>query len=158
VDGEQEPSNLGGARPGAGAPPGNHNAVTHGVNSLIAKRRHGKIDKRTSFGRAFEARKKEYLGELADDVSVMLAAIVEDTVWTEFYIVEYDRYLASLKSVIRKGRPHPIVEARTKLAAHKRENIRIIGLERRHKVLGLDAIKERYRNGDDGEQPPNGAQ
>ena len=70
------------------------------------------------------------MGDLGDDASVMLHGIVEDTVWTEFYIASYDQYLAGLKSIIRKGRPHPITEARTRLAAHKRENIKLMGLKR----------------------------
>jgi hypothetical protein len=103
-------------------------------------RKRGKIDRRTSFGRAFEARKKEYMGDLGDDASVMLHGIVEDTVWTKFYIASYDQYLAGLKSIIRKGRPHPITEARTRLAAHKRENIKLMGLKRVSKALTVTDV------------------
>jgi hypothetical protein len=77
-----------------GGPPGNKKAVKHGVHSLVAMRRHGKIDRRTSFGRAFEAKKKEYTGDLGGDVSVMLLVIIEDTVWSDFYIAAYDQYLS----------------------------------------------------------------
>jgi hypothetical protein len=51
-----------------GAPRGNRNAVKHGVHSLTAMRRRGKIDKRTSFGQSFEKRKKEYVTDLGGDV------------------------------------------------------------------------------------------
>jgi hypothetical protein len=110
-------------------PPGNQNNFKHGVVSMKHWRGSGKLDRRTSFGRAFEARKKEYVAHLGgDQLSAMKLAIVEDTVWTDFYAVAYDAYLSSLKSVIRKGRPHPIVDARTKLAAHRRENLKTLGL------------------------------
>ena len=51
----------------------------------------------------------------------MELAIIEDTVWTNFYALAYDIYLSRLKSVIRKGRPDPVVDSRTRLAAHRRE-------------------------------------
>jgi hypothetical protein len=134
------PRKIGHGKPARSGPPGNKNAVKHGVHSLTAMRKRGKIDRRTSFGRAFEARKKEYMGDLGDDASVMLHGIVEDTVWTEFYIASYDQYLAGLKSIICKGRPHPITEARTRLAAHKRENIKLMGLKRVTKALTVTDV------------------
>jgi hypothetical protein len=106
-----------------GGPPGNQYAKMHGVRGLQKARRVGKIDKRTAFGQAFERRKRDYIAHLGGDLSAMELAIVEDTVWTDFYTIAYDVYLSGLKSVIRKGRPHPIVDARTKLAAHRRENL-----------------------------------
>jgi hypothetical protein len=51
----------------AAAPPGNQNATKHGLHGLIAMRVRGKIDRRTSFGRAFEARRKEYVAHLDGD-------------------------------------------------------------------------------------------
>jgi hypothetical protein len=125
-----------------GGPPGNQKAVKHGVSGLMAKRRLGKIDKRTSFGQAFERRKREYVAHLGGEVSKMELAIIEDTVWTDFYTMNYDVYLSSLKSVIRKGRPHPIVDARTRLAAHRRENLKLLGLKRVAKTLSLQSILE----------------
>src|SRR5258705_5930989 len=107
-------------------PPGNKNAVKHGVHSLAAMRRRGKIDKRTSFGQSFEKRKREYVADLGGDVSVMLLVLIEDTVWSDFYIATYDQYLSGLKSTVRKGRPHPIVDARARLAAHRRGNIKLM--------------------------------
>lgn len=116
-------------------------AAKHGVYSLTAARRRGKIDKRTSFGKAFERHKAEYVAHLGgDQLSTMELAIVEDTVWTDFYAAAYDIYLSNLKSVIRKGRPHPIVDARTRLAAHRRENLKTLGLKRVAKTLSLHEI------------------
>jgi hypothetical protein len=122
------------------APPGNQYAKKHGVRGLQAARKLGKIDKRTSFGQAFEKRRREYVAHLGGDVSTMEMAIIEDSIWTDFYITSYDVYLASLKSVIRKGRPHPIIDARTRLAAHRRENLKLLGLKRVAKTLSLDEI------------------
>lgn len=125
----------------AGAPRRNQNAVKHGVYSLTAARIRGKVDRRTSFGRAFEARKKEYVAHLGgDQLSAMELTLVEDTVWTDFYTAAYDVYLSSLKSVIRKGRPHPIVDSRTRLAAHRRENLKALGLKRVSKQKSLQEI------------------
>jgi hypothetical protein len=134
-----------------GGPHGNQHAKKHGVRGLQAARRVGKIDKRTSFGQAFEKRRREYVAHLGGDVSTMEMAIVEDSIWTDFYITSYDVYLASLKSVIRKGRPHPIIDARTRLAAHRRENLKLLGLKRRVRVESLDEILAK-----DDDTPANG--
>jgi len=115
------------------------------VYSLTAARKRGKIDRRTTFGKAFEARKKDYVDDLGGDLSVMELTLVEDTVWDDFYAAAYDAYLSSLKSIVRKGRPHPIVDARTKLAAQRRENIKTLGLKRVPKGIdGLD-LARRYQ-------------
>jgi hypothetical protein len=145
----ETPKRRTGGRNAPGGPPGNKKAVKHGVYSLTAARKGGKIDKRTSFGKAFEARKREYVSHLGgDQLSSMEIAIIEDTVWTDFYTAAYDAYLSGLKSVIRKGRPHPIVDARTKLAAHRRENLKTLGLKRVARELsGYDAIAAKYAKG-----------
>jgi len=123
-----------------GGPAGNQHAKKHGVRGLQIARRVGKIDKRTSFGQTFERRKREYIAHLGGEVSAMELAIIEDTVWTDFYTTNYDVYLSSLKSVVRKGRPHPVVDARTRLAAHRRENLKLLGLKRVSKTLSLHDI------------------
>ena len=140
--------------------PGNRNAVKHGVHSLTVARKRGKVDRRTSFGRAFEAGKKEYISHLGgDQLSAMELALVVDTVWTDFYIAAYDAYLSSLKSVIRKGRPHPIIDARTRLAAHRRENLKTLGLKRVAKqVLTVDQIKARYASADHDDEGASGSE
>ena len=138
-----------------GGPPGNMKAAKHGVYSLQAARKGGRVDRRTKFGKAFEARKKEYVSHLGGDrLSAMELAIVEDTVWTDFYTAAYDAYLSSLKSVIRKGRPHPIVDARTKLATHRRENLKTLGLKRVSRTLSLNEI---FAKPDDTPADGNGA-
>jgi hypothetical protein len=54
-----------------GGPPGNSKAVKHGVYSLTAARKRCRIYKRTSFGKAFEARKAEYVTHLGGDNSLL---------------------------------------------------------------------------------------
>jgi hypothetical protein len=132
-----------------GAPKGNKNSVRSGITGLRRMRKSGKLDKRTSFGKAFESRRAEYVAHLGgDQLSAMELAIIEDTVWTDFYTTAYDVYLSNLKSVITKGRPHCLVDARTKLAAHRRGNLMALGLERRAKQpLTVDDIKARYEDG-----------
>src|SRR5262249_21532040 len=148
------PQNGNGGRSTRGGPLANQKAFKHGVRGLQAKRKLGRLDKRTSFGKAFEARRKEYVSHLGgDQLSAMELAIVEDTVWTDFYTAAYDAYLSSLKSVIRKGRPHPIIDARTRLAAHRRENLKTLGIKRVARVVGIDAIKARYENRHDDSTP-----
>src|SRR5215831_18378867 len=141
-------------RKSTGAPRGNRNAIKHGVYSLTAVRKRGRIDRRTTFGKAFEARRKGYVVDLGGDLSAMELTIVEDTVWTDFYAAAYNAYLSSLKSVIRKGRPHPIVDARTKLATHRRENLKTLGLKRVSRTLSLNEI---FAKPDDTPADGNGA-
>ncbi len=56
--------------------------------------------------------------------------MIHDTVKTEFYVEEKEAYLDSLKRRIRKGREHPLMEARRKDRAHIRENVKLFGLKR----------------------------
>jgi hypothetical protein len=49
------------------------------------------------------------------------------------YIASLDNYLMGLKSLVRKGRPHPVLSIRTQLSAHLRENLKTLGLHRRIK-------------------------
>lgn len=144
------PKKRTGGRNAPGGPPGNRKAEKHGITRLRRMRKSGKLDRRTSFGRAFEARKAEYVAHLGgDQLSAMELAIIEDTVWTDFYTTAYDLYLSSLKSVIRKGRPHPIIDARTRLASHRRENLKTLGLKRVAKqITSIDTIRARYEKPD----------
>ena len=46
------------------------------------------------------------------------------------YVSSLDACLMGLKSLVRKGRCHPVVDVRTELAVHLRENIKTLGLKR----------------------------
>lgn len=113
---------------------GNKNGFRHGYYSLFALRKGGKKDLRRRFWRAFEERKQEYVSALGEDVSPQELTLIEDTVWMDFYVAAFDGYLAQ-RNIVRKGRPHPCFDTRTKLAAHRRENIKLFGLYRRAKDI-----------------------
>jgi hypothetical protein len=119
-----------------GAQPGNMNASFHGVYALMRwRRRHGLPDGRTAFGRNFKEREKEYTQALGSDLSPMLATLVEDTVWQDFYIATCDSYLSQLRQFIRKGKAHPLVDVRVKLANSRRENLKLMGFKRAPKEV-----------------------
>jgi hypothetical protein len=134
-------SEVGGSpkRP-SGAPRGNTNGVRSGVYGLMTLRKSGKLDGRTAFGRQFSQREQEYICALGNDPTPMLERIVNDTTWTDFYLVLIDDYLSQLKRLTRKGRAHPLLDLRIRLAAHRRENIRMLGLKRVSKELSLQDI------------------
>src|SRR4029453_17883819 len=86
----EPPKKHGAGHDAPGGPPGNQYPKKHGVRGLQIARKLGKIDKRTSFGYAFEKRKKEYIAHLGGDGSAMELVIIEDTIWTDFYVTNYD--------------------------------------------------------------------
>ena len=67
------------------------------------------------------------------------------------YIASLDNYLMGLKSLVRKGRPHPVLAIRTQLSAHLRENLKTLGLKRVSRTLSLHEILAK-----DDEPPANG--
>jgi len=116
---------------GRSGPPGNANALQHGYYALKDKLQAGKgLDKRTAIARAIRARGLEFNIALGGDPSPQLTLLITDTVITEMYESSLDRYLMGLKSLVRKGRPHPVLAERTRLAAHIRENLKALGLKR----------------------------
>ncbi len=110
-------------------PPGNSNAIKHGLYGLMAMRKKGKPNGRTSFGKAFRGAEQEYITAYGGDPSPMETTLITDTVWCDFYIIVIDGDLVG-KRLIRKGRPHPLLEIRLRLAAHRRENLKTLGLKR----------------------------
>jgi hypothetical protein len=74
---------------------------------------------------------------LGGDPSPQEQTIIGDSVKNMLYIASLDNYLMQLKSLVRKGRPHPILATRTQLAAHLRENLKTLGLHRRMKNVSL---------------------
>ena len=53
---------------------------------------------------------------------------LDDTVKNMLYIASLDNYLMGLKSLVRKGKPHPVLVIRTQLSAHLREISKPLGL------------------------------
>ncbi len=118
-----------------GAPPGNKNAVRHGLYSLKAMLNGDGLDRRSSVYRALRDKEQELVSALGGYPSPQERALIGDTVKTMLYIGSLDAYLAGLKSVVRKGRVHNVLIERTRLAAHLRENLKTIGLKRRAKPV-----------------------
>lgn len=113
-----------------GARKGNTNGVKSGIYSLMKLRRAGQLDGRTALGKKFLEREQEYIRALGGDVSPMLERIINDTVWCDLYLAVADNYLSQLKHLARKNKPHCLLETRLKIAAHRRENIKMLGLKR----------------------------
>src|SRR4029453_9718732 len=80
---------------------------------------------------------QELVSALGGDPSPQEQAIIGDSVKNMLYIASLDNYLMGLKSLVRKGRPHPVFAIRTQLSAHLRENLKTLGLKRVAKNLSL---------------------
>ena len=133
-------------------PPGNLNAVAHGGYALKGRLNGTRLDRRSTLFRAFMARVKEFVSSMGGDVSPQQLSIIHDTVKSEFYAEEKEAYLDRLKSRIRKGREHPLMEARRKDRSHIRENLKLLGLKRVPKDLP-DLARELARLPEQEEKP-----
>lgn len=120
---------VGGSRPGAGAPPGNLNALKHGITALDRRLKADRLDRRSFVYKWVKSRVAEYVSALGGDPSPQEKAIIWDTAMMDFYISQVDAYFSRVR-IIRKGRSHPILTERTRLAAHRRENLKTLGLKR----------------------------
>jgi hypothetical protein len=126
----------------------------HGAYSLLAIRtKEDRPDPETELGEAFRAAEDEYLKDLGgvENVSRAMRNLVNDSVWCDLLIATMDFQLEDRRQLIRKSRPHPIIELRMRVATHRRENYRVIGLERRSKQLTWDDFKPTLKKGDDDE-------
>ncbi len=124
---------------GKSGPPGNKNALQHGLYSLKAMLNGDGLDRRTSLYRALREKEQELVLALGGDPSPQQRAI-GDTVKTMLFLGSIDHYLQGLKSLVRKGRVHPVLAERTRLAAHMRANLVTLGLKRTIKTLTLDDV------------------
>jgi hypothetical protein len=120
---------------GRSGPPGNKNSLQHGLYSLKAILNGDGLDKRTSLYRALLDKETELVSALGGDPSPQERALIGDTVKTMLYSGSLDAYLTQLKSLVRKGRVHPVLAERTRLAGHLRENLKTLGLKRVPKGL-----------------------
>jgi hypothetical protein len=141
---------VGHGKPGRSGPPGNKNALKHGLYAYKAMIDGDGIDQRTSLFRALREKEQELIDALGGDPSPQERAIIVDSVKNMLYIASLDNYLMGLKSLVRKGRPHPVIAIRTQLAAHLRENLKTLGLKRVTVKLDLArrlALAEARNNG-----------
>ena len=82
----------------------------------------------------------ELITALGGDPSPQQQAIIADSVKNMLYIASLDNYLMGLKSLVRKGKPHPVLTIRTQLSAHLRENLKTLGLKRVSKTLTVTDV------------------
>ena len=144
---KKPPSN----RNAPGGPPGNRKALKHGLYAYKAMLNGDGLDERTSLFKALREKEQELVTALGGDPSPQEQAIIGDSVKNMLYIVSLDNYLMGLKSLVRKGRPHPVLAIRTTLSTHLRENLKTLGLKRVAKTLSLQDILTK-----DDDKPGNG--
>src|SRR5262245_17289941 len=117
-----------------GAPRGNTNGIQSGLYALMRLRKSGKPNGRTAFGKAFFKRESEYTLMYGGDPSPAERTLIMDTVWCDFYVAAIDLDLAG-KKLNRRGKPHPLIDIRVRLASHRRENLKSLGLRRVQKLV-----------------------
>jgi hypothetical protein len=125
---------------GRGAPKGNKFAVKHNLYSYKAMLDGDGLDERSSLFKALQLKEQEIITALGGDPSPQEQAIIADSVKNMLYIASLDNYLMGLKSLVRKGRPHPVLAIRTQLSAHLRENLKTLGLKRVSKLLTVNEM------------------
>src|SRR5919106_3951840 len=123
-----------------GAPPANKNAVKHSFYAYNRMLNGDGLDRRSSLYLALREKERELVTALGGDPSPQEQAIINDAVKNMLYIGSLDNYLMELKSLVRKGRPHPVLAIRTQLASHLREDLKVLGLQRRVRPLSLQDI------------------
>jgi hypothetical protein len=132
------------------APKGNRYAVKHGLYMYKAMLNGDGLDERTSLFKALREKEQELVKALGGDPSPQEQAIIGDSVKNMLYIASLDNYLMGLKSLVRKGRPHPVLSIRTQLSAHLTENLKTLGIKRVAKqILDVATIKAKYERTDD---------
>jgi hypothetical protein len=98
------------------------------------------LDQRSGLFRALRIKEQDLITALGGDPSPQEQAIIADSVKNMLYIASLDNYLMGLKSLVRKGRPHPVLAIRTQLSAHLRENLKTLGLKRVSKTLTVNEM------------------
>jgi hypothetical protein len=146
-------SSDGQTRKPRGGQEGNSNNLRHGYYSLVTTLKKGHLDRRTLLGRYQMEQEKELSDALGGDPSPQERVLIRDTVRTMLYLGSIDAYLIGLKSAIRRGKLHPIIKERVRLAAHVRENLRALGLKRvARDAESLESyVKRTYGGRDDNE-------
>jgi len=107
----------------------------------------------SKLGRAFRSREREYLRDMGGEEHASLAEkqLANDNVWCDFLIATMDHQLQNKSQLTRKGKPHPLIDLRMRVAAHRRENYKLVGVKKAPPpVKSLEQyIAEQYGNGDD---------
>ena len=138
---------------------GNTNNLNHGAYSLLAMRVKGsRPNGNSKLGRAFRSREREYLRDMGGEEHASLAEkqLANDNVWCDFLIATMDHQLQNKSQLTRKGKPHPLIDLRMRVAAHRRENYKLVGVKRAPPaVMTLEQyVAQKYGNSqdDDGQE------
>jgi len=113
-------------KPARSGPPGNKNSLQHGLYAYKAMLDGNGLDEKTSLFKVLRDKEQEFVSALGGDPSPQERAIIGDSVKNMLYIASLDNYLMQLKSLVRKGKPHPVLSIRTQLSAHLRENLKTL--------------------------------
>lgn len=142
-----------------GGQKGNTNNLTHGAYSLLAMRVKGsRPNGNSKLGRAFRSREREYLRDMGGEEHASLAEkqLANDNVWCDFLIATMDHQLQNKSQLTRKGKPHPLIDLRMRVAAHRRENYKLVGIKRRPppEMTLEQYVAEKYGSRDDDRDDP----
>ncbi len=125
---------------GKSGPPRNKNALTHGLRHYKRMLSGDGLKRSTSLFHALQEKQLELITALGGDPSPQERAIIADTVKVMLYLGSLDNYLAGLKHLSPRGKVHPVLSERTRLAAHLRENLKTLGLKRVTKPITLQDV------------------
>jgi hypothetical protein len=98
------------------------------------------LDERTSLFKALKSEELELAVALARDPSPQEQVIIAGAVKKMLYRANLDNYLMGLKSLVRKGRAHPILSIILQLDAHLREDFKALGLKRVSKIKTISDL------------------
>ena len=144
----QPKKKIGHGQRGRSGPPGNKNAVKHGLYTYKAMLNGNGLDERTSLYKALREKEQELADALGGDPSPQEKTIIAGTVKKLLYRASLDNYLMGLKSLVRKGKAHPVLTMLLQLDGQIREDLKTLGLKRVSKQVSISDLL----NGDT-EQP-----
>src|SRR6516162_8399346 len=126
-------------------PRGNSYAVKHSLHRYRRMLAGGKLDARSSLYKVLHEKERELVAALGGDPSPQERIIIADAVKSMLYVGTLDEYLLKRDgSIVKKTRVIPVVDTRTKLASHLRDNLRALGLHRRVKQQSLGEILSQH--------------
>jgi hypothetical protein len=128
-------------RGGHGGPVGNQKGLKHGYYSLVRfiRKRGGALDKRTILGKMVLETARQLEADLGGDLSTAQRMLVEDVALDTLLLRGLNKKIADVKP-IRKGRINPAYQLRAQLIVQRREHLKLLGLERKAKVVSLEEI------------------
>ena len=123
-----------------GGPPGNKKALKHGLYSYRAMLNGDGLDERTSLFKALREKEQEFSVALGGDPSPQQQVIIGGVVKKLLFKASLENYVMGLKSLVRKGKAHPVLTMILQLDAQIREDLKALGLKRVSRTLSLQDI------------------